>query len=96
MSLEALSRMPEREFRSWQRYAAQKPLPTRRIEYAIAMLASVVARVAGNGEATLADFVLDYSERPKKRKANAEGAAMAIGSMAGVGVRKLGRKRRAA
>lgn len=52
--------MEEREFRGWQRYAARKMLPQRRLEFYLAQIALTVARAVGNAEnATLEDFLFD-------------------------------------
>lgn len=56
------------------------------------MLASVIARTNGAKDVKLADFVLDYREKPKGNKAGE--TAMALGDFAGVRVRKLGQKGR--
>jgi len=52
--------MTEREFRSWQKYAERRMLPTRRMEFYLAQIALLIARTMGNNqEATLADFLFD-------------------------------------
>ena len=57
----ALARaMPEREFRDWQRYAARRMLPQRRIEMYLAQIAMLIVKTTGGGAGKgLDDFLLD-------------------------------------
>ena len=57
----ALARaMPEREFRDWQRYAARRMLPQRRVEMYLAQIAMLIAKTAGGAAGKgLDDFLLD-------------------------------------
>lgn len=91
MSLAALSRMSEREFRRWMRYAQFHPLPSRRAEAYLAQIASVIAQTAGNENMSIKDFVLDFSGKPAK-KAPPDENAMVFANMASV--RKLGQGRK--
>ena len=52
--------MTERELWQWQRYAARRMLPQRRIEMYLAQIALVVAKCMGGAkDASLADFLFD-------------------------------------
>lgn len=51
--------MSEREFARWLTYARLKGLPSRRLEYGLAMIALVIARVNGAKNAALSDFLFD-------------------------------------
>jgi hypothetical protein len=57
----ALARaMPEREFNDWQRYAARRMLPQRRIEMYLAQIAMLIAKTNGGASGKgLDDFMLD-------------------------------------
>ena len=57
----ALARaMPEREFNDWQRYAARRMLPQRRIEMYLAQIAMLIAKTNGGAAGKgLDDFMLD-------------------------------------
>lgn len=55
--------MTEAELSNWQLYAAQRQLPTQRMELYLAQLCLVVATSLGGREnLTLADFLLDFKE----------------------------------
>lgn len=56
---ELAKRLPEREFVLYQQYAAKRVLPTRRLELYLAQLCSVIAKVHGNADAEIRDFLLD-------------------------------------
>lgn len=85
-------RMTEREFGRWAQYAARRMLPTRRMEMHHALASLTLARINGNTELTLSDFLFD--EKQVKQLTTEQGA-MALGSIAGgVGVRKLGQGRK--
>ena len=95
MTVAWLSRsMSEREFRAWQRYAATRCMPSRRIEAYMAQIASVIAQVNGNSDMSIADFILEF--KPKKaQKMTAESGAHMLANIANVpGVRKLGQGRK--
>ena len=63
------------EFGLWQRYAAERMLPWRRMELYLAQVAQIIARtVGGNKEAMLSDFVFDsMGEEPEENAAAAFG-----------------------
>ena len=86
-----LDRMPEREFRSWVRYASTRLMPGRRMEAYLAQIASVIAQTSGN-DMSLSDFLLDFKPKGKKMKSTAD--AYAIANFAKRGVRKLGQGRK--
>jgi len=87
--------MRERELVRWSRYARQRQMPTRRIEYALARVAQVVAVVMGGSTSPLGDFMVEYVPPKKARvKPKTAEAGAAIGMIAGRGVYKLGQKRR--
>lgn len=55
--------MTERELLRWQRYAAKRMLPMRRIELHLARIALTVAQsMGGASDLTLADFLFDPKE----------------------------------
>jgi len=55
--------MPVSEFTLWQRYAARRMLPWRRMELYLAQVSLTAAKAMGGAkEATLADFLLDPPE----------------------------------
>lgn len=87
------STMTERELRLWMAYAAEKMLPTRRLEAYLAQIALVVARCVGSAEdISIADFLFDAPKTKRKRKDNRDMTGL-IGVAAGIGVRRLGQKR---
>lgn len=51
--------LPESEFRDWQRYAARRMLPSRRIELYLAQIAMQVALLHGVQNVDLSDFMFD-------------------------------------
>lgn len=61
MTAGGLSRaMSERELMDWQRYAARRMLPMRRIELYLAQIAMVAAKAMGGAkDAKLSDFLFD-------------------------------------
>lgn len=66
MTVAQLSRsMTEREFVRWAVYRSRYMMPTRRLEYGLAMIALKISQFAGSKTATLADFLLDNKE-PKQ------------------------------
>ena len=96
--------MSEREFGQWQAYAAQKALPARRLEVAMANLAYVAVQlVAGKGaNAKLSDFLvfdrvkeIARTSQNRKPMTSKDGASMFKG-MTGGRVHKLGQKSRRA
>lgn len=100
MTVDALGKtMSTRELGRWRAYARQRGLPSVRLQYQLALLALVLARVHGNEGQTLADFVLDFDTDRKQatrdaaavRKAD-EGAAVLAG-LAGAGVYRLGQRK---
>lgn len=92
MSLVEMDGMPERELRLWAKYASKRHLPRRRLEFYLANLALVTARVAGNKDLTLADFMID--DKPPKKVTADEGANMFANLAQGPGVRILGQGRK--
>ncbi len=50
--------MSERELRAWTRRAATHGLPTRRLEWLLAQVAFVIARVNGAKDVNIKDFML--------------------------------------
>lgn len=60
MPFETLQRtMSERELRIWDRRARERGLPTQRIEWHLAQIAMVLARVFGSKDAKLKDFLIE-------------------------------------
>lgn len=91
-------RMSEREFGRWGMYAAQKALPARRLEVAMANLAFVAVQlVNGKTTAKLADFLLfdkaKVATTVKRAMTSKDGASMFKG-LSGGKVHKLGQKSR--
>ena len=90
--------MTTRELNGWRRYARQRGLPSVRLQWQMALLTFVVARVAGNSDAELSQFLVDFdagrkqSAAPKVETAQQGGAALA--AMAGAGVVRLGQRKR--
>jgi hypothetical protein len=80
--------MSERELLTWQKYAIQKGLPTRRLEIQTAVIAHTIAAVNGNKDLSVSDFMLMDKKEPKK--VTAEENVMALG----IGMRKLGQGRK--
>ncbi len=64
--------LPESEFRDWQRYAARRMLPSRRVELYLAQIAMWVARSAGARDVDLADFMFDPVGADGEDEATAE------------------------
>jgi hypothetical protein len=65
MTSETMQRaMSEREFVSWQRYAAAHMLPLRRIEVYLAQIAMMIVKTMSSsaGSLTLGDFLLKPQE----------------------------------
>lgn len=63
--LASLDEMTGVEFLLWQRYAAKKMLPWRRMELYLAQIAHAIAVTMGGAkESTLADFMFDPDEEP--------------------------------
>lgn len=59
------AQMTEREFASWQRYAARKMLPQRRLELYLARIAMLIAQtMVGHADAELADYLFDPRDAP--------------------------------
>lgn len=57
---ELARRMPQREFKAWGKYASQKLLPTRRMEFYMAQIALLIATTMGGAkDATLQDYLFD-------------------------------------
>lgn len=57
------ARMTEREFVAWQRYAARKMLPQRRLEVYLAQIAMLIAKtMGGHDDATLDDYLFDPAD----------------------------------
>lgn len=75
-----LARMlPESEFRDWQRYAARRMLPTRRLEMQLAQIALQVARLAGVPNVSLEDFLFDPDDAAGQDDPTAEEAPASWG-----------------
>jgi hypothetical protein len=52
--------MSEREFRRWQKYAAKRLLPTRRLEFYLAQIAQLIAiTMGGVKDAKLSDYLIE-------------------------------------
>ncbi len=69
----ALARvLPESEFRSWQRYAARRMLPGRRIEMQLARIALEIALSRGVQNVALSDFLFDPVDGDGEDEATAE------------------------
>lgn len=51
--------LPESEFKDWQRYAARRMLPGRRVEMYLAQIALQVALMRGVQNVDLSDFMFD-------------------------------------
>ncbi len=64
--------LPEAEFRDWQRYAARRMLPSRRVEMYLAQIAMWTARMAGAKDVDLADFMFDPSDAEGEDEPTAE------------------------
>lgn len=98
-------RMSEFELMRWAQYADQRKMPTRRVEFAVARVAQVVAQAIGGSKAPLRDFLVEFVSsvtEPKKsprgaRKASGAmpAAVSAIGAVSGVGFYRLGQGRKA-
>lgn len=57
------ARMTEREFVAWQRYAARRMLPQRRLELYLAQIAMLIAKtMGGHTDATLDDYCFDPAD----------------------------------
>lgn len=68
---ELAARMTHREFVGWQRYAARKLLPTRRMHIMLAQLAKLIAQTMGNRpEATIEDFLLEPEDEAPEHLAD--------------------------
>ena len=61
MTAGALARaLPEREFVDWQRYAARRMLPTRRMEVHLAQISALIAQtMGGSKDSKMSDFLFD-------------------------------------
>lgn len=56
--------LPEREFVAYQRHAARRMLPTRRLEMQLAQLSMLLCKVNGNKDVTLRDFLFEPEDEP--------------------------------
>lgn len=74
--VEPLARtMTEREFCDWQRYAARRMLPWRRIELQLAQLSQIVAAsMGGVKNAKLSDYLFDPEDETGLATAEEEAA----------------------
>lgn|GEM_PF-2463281 len=55
--------LPESEFRDWQRYAARRMLPARRVELYLAQIALLIdTRLGSAKDVTLSDYLFDPVE----------------------------------
>ena len=70
--------LKESELKRWALYARRYGLPTRRLQVQMAQIALTIARVNGNGDATLQDFLNDPVE-PLKPEQNLALAKQAFG-----------------
>lgn len=62
-ALSLARQLTEREFVQWQRYAAQKMLPQRRIELMLAQIAQLIAVTMGGAKNTkLTDYLFDAQQ----------------------------------
>lgn len=90
--------MTTRELRDWRRYARQRGLPSVRLQWQMAMLALVVARTAGNDATDLSQFLIDFDTGRKERATpkieTAQQGGAALGALAGVGVYRLGQRKK--
>lgn len=88
--------MPEWEFQRWQRYAAERGLPSRRLELQTAIVALTVARaMGGNTSMQVSDFLIHTEAASNKRDQTPDKDRSAVSVFAGVaGVRRLGQKKR--
>lgn len=62
MPLHWLRGMPVDDLQLYQRYTARRGFPGRRVELLLAQVALVLARVNGNQDADISDFLMDPPE----------------------------------
>lgn len=90
--------MTTRELAGWRKYARQRGLSSVRLQWQLALLTYVVARVAGNEGAELSQFVIDFdAERKQAARQKVETAQQGgaiIGALAGAGVYRLGQRKK--
>lgn len=101
MTVEELGvRMRGRELARWRTYARQRGLPSVRLQWQVALLALVLARVNGNEDNALTDFVVDFdadrkaARRDSAKLSTASQSATVIGALSGAGVYQLGQRKR--
>lgn len=92
------TRMSEREFQLWRRFAARFGMPSRRIELHLAQISLLIARTMGNARnARLKDFLFDPSDPADEQPTvTANLGAAVIHSMTSSRVRVLGQGRKKA
>lgn len=63
--LGVIARMSERELGLWARYASQKGMPLRRLEYGLALISKMIAETMGGAEnVDIANFLFDAHRIP--------------------------------
>lgn len=78
-SQEMIGAMTETDFIRWQKYAATRRFPTRRLELYLAQIAMVVAKAMGGSTAKLEDFLIELSPPDEGDGDNLEDAKEAFG-----------------
>lgn len=59
---ELAHRLPERDYWLYHQYALKRSLPSRRMELYLAQISLVLAKVNGNKDSVLSDFLFDPVE----------------------------------